>query len=305
MTVADRPSAEVRIDEQVVRALVATLDEAIPDAGGLAIAHVAEGWDCSVWRLGDDLALRLPRRQVVADLLVGESRALAEVAPYVAATGVQVPAAVVVGEPTPDYPWPWTLVRFHPGTSGLAVPRERRASWAAPLAAALAALHRPAVDDHPRNPFRGVPLADRAGAVEERLDRLADPLTAEEHGALVHAWQDALAAAPWSGPPLWIHGDLHPGNLIARDTELVAIIDFVDITGGDPAYDLAAAWLVFDDAGRRAFVAATRGVDSGTWARARGWAAAMAATLLLASDDDPSYERLARETITELAQSPA
>ena len=302
---AERPPAEVRIDESVVRRLVATLGDAVPDARGLALAHVAEGWDCSVWRLGDDLALRVPRRRAVADLLVGESRALAEVAPYVEATGVHVPAAVVVGQPSEDFPWPWTLVRFHPGTSGLNVPRERRAPWAAPLAAALAALHRPAADEHPRNPFRGVPLADRAAAVGERLDRVADALTPEEHRALVEAWRDGLGAAPWAGRPLWIHGDLHPGNVIARGAELVAIIDFVDITGGDPAYDLAAGWLVFDEAGRRDFVDASPHVDSHTWARARGWAAAMAAMLLLAGDDDPSYARLARETVTGLAQSSA
>jgi aminoglycoside phosphotransferase (APT) family kinase protein len=303
--VAERPRAEVRIDEPVVRALLATLGDLVPDAGRLPLEHVAEGWDCSVWRLGDDRALRLPRRLAVADLLIGESRALAEVAPYVEATGIHVPAAVVVGEPTEDFPWPWMLVPFHPGTSGLEVPRDRRTSWAAPLAAALTALHRPAADEHPRNPFRGVPLADRASAVEERLDRLVDALAPHEHRALVGAWRDGLAAASWAGRPLWIHGDLHPGNVIARDTELVAIIDFVDITGGDPAYDLAAAWLVFDDTGRRVFVDASPHVDSDTWARARAWAAAMAATLLLASDDDPTYERLARETLSELVATSA
>lgn len=302
---AGRPLAEVEIDESVVRGLVATLGDAVPDAGSLPLAHEAEGWDCSVWRLGDERALRLPRRQAVADLMIGESRALAEVAPHVEATGVHVPAPLLVGEPTADFPWPWTLVRFHPGTSGLAVPRERRIPWAKPLANALAALHRPAADEHPRNAFRGVPLADRAAAVEERMDRLAGAVARDEHRALVRAWRDGVAATPWAGPPLWIHGDLHPANLIARDSELVAIIDFVDITGGDPAYDLAAAWLVFDREGRRAFMDASAHVDEQTWTRARAWAAAMTAMFLLASDDHPAYAGLARATLIELAQNSA
>jgi aminoglycoside phosphotransferase (APT) family kinase protein len=299
--VADQPTAEVVIDEPLVRELVATLGDDLPHAVELPVAHVADGWDCSVWRLGDALAVRLPRREVVADLIAGEGRSLGEIAPRVEATGMRVPAPIVTGGPTGLYPWPWAVVPYFPGSPGLHVPRARRTSWARPLAAALTALHEPAAHWHPRNPYRGVPLADRTPVVTERLDRLAAVLPPASHAALVDAWRDGVEAAPWGGPPVWIHGDAHPGNLIARDGELVAIIDFVDITGGDPAYDLAAAWLVFDASGRRNFVHASPHVDVDTWVRARAWAAAMAAMLLVCSDDNPDYAQLARETLSEVA----
>jgi aminoglycoside phosphotransferase (APT) family kinase protein len=303
--VPDQPPAEVVIDEPLVRELVATLGDDLPHAVELPVAHVADGWDCSVWRLGDALAVRLPRREVVAELIAGEGRSLGAVAPRIEATGVRVPAPIVTGRPAGRYPWPWAVVPFFPGSPGLRVPRGRRRGWARPLAAALTALHEPAADWHPRNPYRGVPLADRAPVVEERLDRLAGVIPPAVHAALVDAWRQGREAAAWSGPPVWIHGDAHPGNLIARDGELVAIIDFVDITGGDPAYDLAAAWLVFDEAGRRSFMDASPHVDADTWVRARAWAAAMAAILLNSSDDNPDYALLARETLIELVASSA
>lgn len=295
-----RPPAEVAIDARLVRRLVETLGDALPGATDLPIEHVADGWDCSIWRLGDALAVRLPRRAEVAALLEGEARALAAVRDAVEATGVRVPAAVTMGDPTADYPWRWAVVPFFAGASGILVPRERRRGWAQPLAAALAALHAPAPDGHPRNPYRGVPFADRAAVVATRLEQSAAGMDAAQHRTLVAAWEAGLLAPPWTGAPVWIHGDLHPANLIARDDELVAVIDFVDITAGDPAYDLAAAWLVFDEPGRRAFMDASPHVDDPTWVRARAWAASITALLFATSDDDPGYRRLAREALGEL-----
>jgi aminoglycoside phosphotransferase (APT) family kinase protein len=100
---------------------------------------------------------------------------------------------------------------------------------------------------------------------------------------------------------VWIHGDLHPGNLVARGPELIAIIDFGDVTAGDPAYDLAVAWLTFDAAGRSAFVGAIGDrYDAATWTRARGCAAAFALVMLDQSDDNPEYATLGAEALREL-----
>jgi aminoglycoside phosphotransferase (APT) family kinase protein len=105
---------------------------------------------------------------------------------------------------------------------------------------------------------------------------------------------------------MWIHGDLHPGNLIADGGSLRAIIDFGDVTSGDPAYDLAVAWLAFDADGRDAFRRATAGrYDDDAWRRARAWAAAVAVLLLAHSDDEPAYATLAAETLVELEADPA
>jgi aminoglycoside phosphotransferase (APT) family kinase protein len=101
--------------------------------------------------------------------------------------------------------------------------------------------------------------------------------------------------------PLWIHGDLHPANVVAIGPRLVGIIDFGDVTAGDPAYDLAVAWLAFDDEGRARFIAATDGrYDDPTWMRARAWAVAVAIMLLAHSDDEPAYAELGRAAFREI-----
>jgi aminoglycoside phosphotransferase (APT) family kinase protein len=302
--VADKPAAEVAIDEALVRRLLADQASMIPDAAARPLVRVAAGWDSEIWRLGDDLAVRLPRRALAAPLVLNEHRSLAVLGPAIEATGVRVPAPLVHGAAGELFPWPWSVVPWIGGTRGMEVPRSVRAGWAEALAAALAALHLPAPPDHPVNPVRGRPLATRADVFAERLAALAAArsVSAREVAALAAAWAEGVTAAAWSRPPVWIHGDLHPGNLVAEGARLVGIIDFGDVTGGDPAYDLAVAWLAFDRAGRARFVAACGDrYDRSTWTRARAWASAVAVLLLMHSDDDPDYAALGRSALEEIA----
>lgn len=301
----DKPTAEIRIDEELVRHLVTTqVEPQLPGVGAQPVFKQSEGWDCEVWRIGQDAALRLPRRAMAAPLIRHEWQSLRLLSPAIEAAGVRVPAPLVRGLPDQVFPWDWSVVPWIDGATGLEVPRPDRAGWAEPLAKALGALHAPAPADHPLNPVRGHALATRSGAFTDRLGALRSGGTLEERllGAMQDAWALGLGAPRWSGPPLWIHGDLHPGNLIAQGPVIRGIIDFGDVTGGDPAYDLAIAWLAFERRGRALFIAATGGrYDEATWVRARAWAAAIAAMLLVNSDNAPDYARLGRESALELA----
>lgn len=297
-----KPAAEFEIDADLVRRLLVQAPD--PDVRGAALEKAAEGWDCDVWRCGDDLAVRLPRRAVAAPLIAHEALALPRFADAVAATGVALPVPLFTGEPAHGYPWRWSIVPWIAGSSGLDVPRTGRRGWAEPLAAALGALHAPASADHPVNPFRGVPLRERDAGVTARLENLraSGSVSPTTFAQVRDAWTQGLSAPAWSGPPLWIHGDLHPGNIVADGPRLRGIVDFGDVTGGDPAYDLAIAWLAFDRAGRDAFIAATRSrYDDATWVRARAWAAAVGTLLAAHSDDAPAYGILAAEALQELA----
>jgi aminoglycoside phosphotransferase (APT) family kinase protein len=148
---------------------------------------------------------------------------------------------------------------------------------------------------------RGVPLELRAGAVQARLVSLRGRAPDEALGSLRRLWNAGVAAPAWDRPPVWLHGDLHPGNLVAEGAELVAVIDFGDVTAGDPAYDLAVAWLAFDPAGRAEFVhALAHRYGAADWTRAHGWAAAVITMLLDQSDDNPEYARLGAEALDDL-----
>ena len=301
----DMPAAEVAISAELVRSLVVSqAGDVIRDAATLPLAKVAEGWDNELWRLGDDFAVRLPRRSRSAPLVLNEQRALPGIASRLEPTGVGVPAPLVTGHPALGYPWVWSIVPWFEGDGGLGIPRSERGEWAETLAMAIGALHTPAPADHPENPVRGVPLAARAGAVADRLAllRKSSGVSAPLLDRGEDRWDAGLRAPVWPGPPLWIHGDLHPGNLVARDGRLSAIIDFGDVTAGDPAYDLAVAWLAFDAPGRERFRDALGGrYDAASWIRAEAWAAAFAVLLLVHSDDHPEYRRLGLESLEEIA----
>lgn len=264
------PPAEVGIDDDLVYRLVRAQH---PDL--LApLTRVGNGWDNVVYRLGDDLCVRLPRRRLAVDLIVNEQRWLPVLAGYVTAG---IPLPVRAGVPGEGYPWPWSIVPWFEGRPAAHVPPAERAGLAVPLAEFMTGLHRPAPPDAPPNPYRGVPLAARDALVREGLRGL--PRAA----GLLALWEELAALPPWPGPPLWLHGDPHPANLLMRGGGLAAVIDFGDLTGGDPATDLAAAWLVFDERGREVFRSRVD-ADETTWERARGWALALGVALASAAD---------------------
>ena len=137
--------------------------------------------------------------------------------------------------------------------------------------------------------------------VESQHPDLAGPVPRPRE--VLAAWEELSSAPAWDGPPTWLHGDPHPANLLLAGDHLAAVIDFGDLAGGDPATDLAAAWLVFDPAGRSAFRTRTNdlcGRDDATWTRARGWALSIATALTTHSDDNPPLARTGTHTIDQV-----
>jgi aminoglycoside phosphotransferase (APT) family kinase protein len=256
------PAAEVDVDAALVRAL---LHEQHPDLASLPVERVANGWDNAIFRIGDELGARLPRRALAVPLLLNERRWLPVVA---AGLPLPIPVPTRAGEPGAGYPWPWAIGPWLPGAPAEMTPPADPDTAADALGRFVAALHRPAPADAPPNPFRGVPLAERAERMDEGLDRLGATI---DRSRVEARWREALAVPPWPGPPLWLHGDLHPLNLLVAGGRLSGVIDFGDLTAGDPATDLAVAWMMFRGAARDRFRRAS-GADDDTWRRAHGWA---------------------------------
>lgn len=280
------PAAEVEIDEDLVRHLLISQAEPFAD---LPLVRARSGWDNEVWRLGDDWAVRIPRRELGADLVANEARWLPVLAPKLP---TPVPSPVFVGRPEGGFPWPWTVVPWFDGDTGASA--ELSAAGASRLGSFLAALHSPAPVDAPENRFRGVPLADRRDRFEVDVVHLSDRLNVD---AVTQRWEELVATPPFTGQPVWLHGDLHLANIIVRDGDLQAVIDFGDITSGDPAVDLAVGWNLGGDGCREAFLDAYGAVGDDTKARAQAWLLALAVAYLAHSDDDQTLVEMSHRAL--------
>ena len=288
--------ADVLIDEALVRRL---LGAQLPQWADRGLRRVeSAGTDNAIFRLGDDLAVRLPRVEWAAGQPEKEHRWLSSLAPWLP---LPVPVPLALGKAAEGCPWPWSVC---PWLKGEAVSLDRiddEGRLAGDLAGFVAALHRtdpaggPAPGAH--NFYRGVALARRDSRTRAAIGAVADMLDADE---LTAAWEAALAAPAWEGPGVWIHGDLQAGNLLCHQGRLSAVIDFGGLGVGDPACDLIVAWNLLTAQGRGVFRLALE-VDDATWARGRGWALSTALIALpYYLESNPAVARNARGTIDEV-----
>jgi len=290
MPADDMPAAEVDVTDDLVRAL---LEEQCPDLAGLPLVLLANGWDNAIFRLGDELTVRLPRRALSAALVEHEQRWLPSLAERLP---LPIPAPVRCGRPGLGYPWSWSVCPWLSGAIAELHPPHDKFAAAADLGGFLRALHVVAPDDAPANPFRGVPLIERDAVTRERADAVAGLV---DRDAVLERWTELVATPAFAGAPVWLHGDLHPANVLVDDGRISAIIDFGDITAGDPATDLSVAWMVLPVEARAAFRSAVGGVDDDTWARARAWALALGLAYVAGSADNPMFSRLGVRVIAE------
>ncbi len=266
---------ELEIDASLVRRLVCAQ---FPEWAELEIAPVSSrGTDNALYRLGDDMVVRLPRHEQTVGRLEQEHRWLPTLAPLLP---LAVPEPIARGLPAEGYPWTWSIYRWLEGEPATAerIAEERR--LAADLAGLVAALQRIDSDGGPPpselNAFRGEPLAMRDGSTRASLAALSETIDVD---ALTVLWEAALDAPEWEGRPVWIHGDLDARNLLVRDGRLSAVIDWGCLGVGDPACDVMVAWKVLSADTRDSFRAALA-VDDATWARSQGWALSQAVRAL-------------------------
>ena len=294
MTIGTKPAADLMPDPSLVQAL---LQEQHPDLAHLLPVKVAEGWDNVLFRLGDELAVRLPRRAASATLIEHEQRWLPQLSLRLP---VPVPVTVRVGVSGPLFGWSWSVVPWLPGQSLLHAISPDPVTTGAVLEGFLRALHQPAPVDAPGNPWRGVPLEARTAALHTHLQQLDGVV---DRTAVLSLWDRALSAPPWPGPPLWLHGDLHPGNLLVSDGRLSGVIDFGDLTSGDPATDLSLLWML-PRSMRWTFEAWADEQPDALRIRARGWALALGLAYLAQSPDDAPMAALGQRTINAALDEP-
>jgi aminoglycoside phosphotransferase (APT) family kinase protein len=274
------------IDASLVRRLIAAQ---FPQWSGLPVTQVeVDGWDNRTYRLGEDMAVRLPTAAAYVPAVAKENDWLPRLAP---ALPVAVPPILAKGAPGDGYPFPWSVRGWLPGHTADRGRIDDMSQFAVAVAEFIRALQccdaagGPLAGEH--SWYRGASPAH----YDEETRRCLAALTGRVDTARAAAAWDAALTAEWSGPPVWFHGDIASGNLLVANGKLTAVIDFGTSGVGDPACDLVIAWTMFSGESRQAFRHAV-GQDEGTWARARGWAL-WKALLILAERIDTDRERAA------------
>lgn len=265
-----------------------------PHWAGLSIRPVTSaGTVNAMFRLGEDMAVRLPRVPWGVDDVVTERRWLPRLAPYLP---VAIPAPIGEGRPTKEYPWTWSVLGWLDGANPTADHLATPDALAADLAEFILAFRKIDLTDGPAA-YRGGPLTT--------LDAPTRTAIAELHGvidtdAVTAVWDAALRTPQWNGPDVWVHADLMPGNLLTVNGRLSAVIDFATAGLGDPACDLIAAWNLLPAGVRAAFRSAV-GADDATWTRGRGRALSIALIALpYYKDTNPIMAANARHTISQI-----
>ena len=287
---------EIETDVPLVRRLLAAQ---FPEWAGLPIERVrSAGTDNALYRLGEDLVVRLPRIHWAVDGVGKDMLWLPKLAPLLP---VAVPVPLAKGEPAEDYPWTWGVYPWLAGENPAIDSVPDAKSLTNEVADFVKALHR--VD------LAGGPAARRGRPLAEVQDEEARAALAELKGmidvdAATAAWNAAIQAPPWTGRPVWVHGDLLAGNLLLEGRRLTGVIDWGGVGIGDPACDLIVAWGLLPRDLRPAF-RAKLGVDDETWARGRGWALSVGLIALpYYKDTNPVLAATARHLIREVLADP-
>jgi len=124
---------QLTVSAGMVRALI---DNQFPQWRALPVRRVAsEGTVNAIFRIGDDLAARLPLRSgdsgAVRQWLVSEAEAARELA---GRTRFRTPEPVALGEPGAGYPLPWSVQTWLPGVVATAEDPGESAAFAHDLA---------------------------------------------------------------------------------------------------------------------------------------------------------------------------
>lgn len=287
---------EFPIDAALVQKL---LGSQFPELGQVEVSPLlSSGSSNALYRVGPDLLARLPRTLAKAVEVRKEHAWLPKFAPVLP---LAVPEALALGAPGEGYPWHWSLYRFIPGKAASEAAPTNLAEAARQLAGFIAALQQIDTTNGPppgsHNSFRGAPLAQRDAAVRAAIQELGNSI---DTSAALDAWESALRADPQSARASWIHGDLIPDNLLTRDGELSAVIDFGLCGVGDPACDLMVAWTLLPADARQGFRSALK-TDSATWKRASGWALSFGLIALpYYQRTNPGLARTARHAVDQV-----
>lgn len=251
---------EIEINVSLVQSLIA---DQFPQWANLPVTPVASmGTDNALFRIGNAMQARLPRVPWAVASVAKESTWLPQIAPFIS-TPITIP--LQLGKPTKNYPYQWMVASWIDGTNPEPGSPACGPQVAADAAKFIQQLRQVSLPDSPPTP-RGAPLSTRDKPTRTALTQLEGLI---DVALATRIWDEVLEIPYWDQPPVWLHGDLLPGNMLIKNERLSGVIDFSCMGVGDPAADLILAWNLLDANTRRLFRKLLQ-VDDNMWLRGCG-----------------------------------
>jgi len=275
------------------------INEHFPQWAGLAIEPVASaGTDNALFHLGEAMLIRLPNAQWAYQQVEKEQRWLPLMADHLP---IDIPRPIAMGRSSVAFEHSWSIYNWLDGSDLSQQSLENLDQAAIDLAAFIRALQSRNSSGGPRagahNNYRGIDLSKLDSVVRSSIDELGSRI---DGPVISELWQCALNESPWQQAPVWLHGDIHPGNILAKHGRISAVIDFGLMGVGDPACDLLVAWNLLAHDSRQLFRQHLQ-VDDSTWARGRGWALYTALVALpYYWSSNPVIVAMAQRTLNEI-----
>ncbi len=256
----------MNIDTTLAKKLIS---EQFPKWKNLPISAVKQsGWDNRTFHLGNEMTIRLPSNESYAPQILNEYQWLPKLAKNI--TTCQITTPIALGQPSPSYPWHWTINQWIKGETASITQITDLNQFAQDLANFLTQLQNTdptnGPSPGPHNFHRGGDLNAYNQDITEAIPKIKNK---KEQTIANQLWLYALSTQ-WEKPPVWVHGDLATGNILIKNGKLTGIIDFGQLTTGDPACDLAITWNLFTGESREHFKN-TLQLDKNTWIRALAW----------------------------------
>ena len=282
---------EFEIDETLV---INLLKQQCPESAELPISKIMHyGTDNAIFRIGDKYSIRLPRVEYTAEQIEKEQTWLPKFAPHLPFV---IPTPITAGKPSKEFPHSWYVYNWIEGVDAYNEPPSDINQLAGDLAGFIKALWQLDTNGAPAA-RRGLPLNTQDKAVCEAISNLKDTIDTD---TITRIWQECLKVPDWNKPPVWLHADLLPSNLLLQNDKLHAVIDFGLMGVGDPACDLIPAWCLLNADARKIFKE-TLGIDENTWTRGKGWALSIALIIMpYYKDTNPVLMSVARRIIEEI-----
>lgn len=290
---------ELVVNQDLVREL---LRSQCPQWADLQLKPIlSSGTDNALFRLGEDYVVRIPRIEWSLDSVAnGINKEYYWVPKLATSLKTSISEPLFKGCSNESFPWPWSITKWNDGYNPDFEKENEYEQLAIDLACFLNELHSIHLPEEGPLSRRGVPLKELDDETKQAINTLSDDMDIKPLAIL---WEKLVDTPNWNHQPVWIHGDLLPGNILIQNNRLSAVIDFADVGLGDPACDLIVAWSLLNSHSRAIFRNHLENIDEHTWQRGQGWALSIALIILpYYRDTNPVLTSIARRIIQQLLE---